>query len=58
MTYIIDFDREDKVKKITLVKDKDKIIIDIDERLSFEDIMKMFAELILKMRILHIKRYL
>ena len=58
MTYIIDFDREDKVKKITLVKDKDKIIVDIDERLSFEDIMKMFAELILKMRILHIKRYL
>lgn len=46
------------MNKIVLTKEKGKVSVDIDEHLSFEDIMKMFAELVLEMRKLHIKRYL
>ena len=42
------------MKKITLVKDKNKVIVDIDDRLHFEEILLMLTELIEKLRKRHI----
>ena len=42
------------MKKITLVKDKGRVIVDIDDRLHFEEILLMLTELIEKLRKRHI----
>ena len=42
------------MKKITLVKDKCRVIVDIDDRLHFEEILLMLTELIEKLRKRHI----
>ena len=42
------------MKKITLVKDKGRVIVDIDDRLHFDDVLLMLAEFVKQLRKLYI----